>query len=215
MAYVRGNYFFLHAADPIVMGQYAAADRLVLRPLLGVAAAFFVSSLPTVARVAEERDFEKLRAMFLRSAGRIVAVMVAVVAVAWPSSAWVLARFAPEYAGAVWPFRILLVGACFMFVGQLARTYVAALGKYRTMMAFAGANLGVFVAVAWLLVPAHGGVGAALATTITEGVGATSLLVLVMTIFSRHRGTGVMPARESPVPASSPVSAARPDAALS
>ncbi len=181
MAYLRGNYLFLHHADPLIKGEYAAADRL-LRPLLGVAAALFVSSLPTVAILAEERDFKVLRRMFGKAVLRIAQVLTVLVAVAVPLSSLVLAKWAPAYAGAVGPFRILLVGSLFMFLNQLARTYIAGLGRYRTMMGLAFATLALYLVLAFVLIPRLGGVGAAWAVTLTEAASAGVLIALVFRI---------------------------------
>jgi O-antigen/teichoic acid export membrane protein len=184
MAYLRGNYFFLHGGDPIVQGEFAAADRL-LRPLLGVGAALSVSALPTVALLTEGRDYTLLRRSFATGALRIAQVLLALLVVAWPLSAWLLSRFAPAYSGSIVPFRILLVGAFFTFLAQLGRTYVAGAGRYQAMMALAAANLAVYIVLGKLLIPNGGAVGAALATAFTEVIGAGALVVFALVMLRR------------------------------
>lgn len=184
--YARGNYFFLHDAAASVRGEFAAADRLV-KPVLVVAAALFVSSLPTVATLASERNFALLRGLFLRTTARIVVMLAPIVAVAWYFTAVLLQRFAPEYAGAVWPFRILSVGAAFMFLNNLSTTYIIALGKFRALMLVAMLNLVVYLVLASQLIPAHGAVGAALSTTLMEGVNALMQIGIVLMLLREAR----------------------------
>jgi O-antigen/teichoic acid export membrane protein len=165
------------------MGEYAAADRL-LRPLLGISAAMSLSALPTVAAYAERREFPLLRRTFWGSVGRTSAVIGAILVLAWPGSAWLLHRFAPEYQGALWPFRILLVGALFMFLNQLARTYLLGLGRYRDVMFSTAASLALYAVLGLVMIPRHGALGgamgAALATAITEALASVALVLVVL-----------------------------------
>jgi O-antigen/teichoic acid export membrane protein len=200
--YARGNFFFLHDAPAVMRGEFAAADRLV-KPVLIVASALFVSSLPTVATLASEKNFALLRRMFLRSTLRVGQVLVPVIALAWYFTSWLLEQLAPEYAGAVWPFRILSIGAAFMFLNNLATTYIVALGQFRAIMFVSIVNLFVYLLLASSLIPALGAVGAALSTAAMEGCNSLMQVAIVLVLLGRKpRGAaGDAPRPEEPDPA--------------
>ncbi|GAC1542241.1 MAG: hypothetical protein NVS3B10_06680 [Polyangiales bacterium] len=184
MAYVRGSYFLLHSAGPAVVGEYAAADRLV-RPVLALAGALFASSLPTVAVLATERDWSTLVRLYRKAIVRILQATIPIVIAAWLLSAWLLRRFVPEYAGASAPFGILAAGAVFMFVNQLSTTFVVALGKFRLIMTVAMVNLVVYVALATQLIPRWQATGAATATAVMEVVNTCMQVVIVFALLRR------------------------------
>jgi O-antigen/teichoic acid export membrane protein len=190
MAYVRGSYFLLHEAGPVVQGEYAAADRLI-RPVLGLAAALFVSSLPTVAVLAAEHDYATLRRIYGKATLRIVLITTPVIIAAMFLSRILLRRFVPEYASSVVPFCILAVGLIFMFVNQLSTTFVVALGKFRVIMLVALTNLVVYVFLATRLIPHYKATGAALATSLMEAVNTCMQIVIVFSLLKaaqrRHR----------------------------
>lgn len=186
MIYLRGAYLVLHGGDPVAAGEYAAADRL-LRPSLGLAAILSVSALPTLTALAKAGEWRALRRGFARSAWRTMQIVGLIVAIAWPGSAWLLRHFAPEYVGAIWPFRMLLLGLPFIFVNQLARTYALGLGRYRAVLAVSALNLGVFGVLAFTLVRGHGALGAAIATLITEVVACGVFVVLTVFVLREER----------------------------
>jgi O-antigen/teichoic acid export membrane protein len=66
MVYCRASCFLLHNAGPAVQGEFAAADRLV-KPILVLAAAVVVSSLPTIAGMAAREEFVELLRVYKRS----------------------------------------------------------------------------------------------------------------------------------------------------
>lgn len=189
--YMRASYIFLHEAGHAVQGQYAAADRL-LRPVLAISAAVFVSSLPTVAQLAAQREYGKLLTTYKRSVARVTIGLAPVVAASWFLAAWLLKRFAPEYTDAVTPFRIMIAGTFFLFLNQLSTTYIMALGKFRLIMCVALVNLAVYVVLASWLVPKYGATGAALATSLMEGVNTTMQLTIVGVLLKRVAGQGVV-----------------------
>ncbi len=189
MAYSRGSYFFLNAAGPLAQGEYAAADRLV-KPVLHVAGALFMSSLPTVAVLAAERKFTALRGLYVKGIIRLLQALIPFVLVAWVLAGWLLRKFAPEYAGATTPFRVLSTGALFMFINQLSTIFIVALGKFRAIMAVAIVNLFVYLGLASVLVPRWGAVGAATATSVMEAVNTAMQVVLVLTLLRRSAVSG-------------------------
>ncbi|HEV3140013.1 MAG TPA: polysaccharide biosynthesis C-terminal domain-containing protein, partial [Vicinamibacterales bacterium] len=179
IAYSRGSYFLLRSAGAVVQGEYAAADAMV-RPLLSIAGAIFMSTLPTVALLAADQNFEALRRAYLRSIVRFTQVLLLLLAAAWIVAPFLLRRYAPEYTNATLPFRILSVGALFMFLNQLSTTFVVALGRFRVIMANSAVNLAVYLALATRLIPRYGAAGAAAATSIMEAINTIIQIVIVL-----------------------------------
>jgi len=176
--YTRASYFLLHRSGATVQGEFAAADRLT-RPVLALAAALFVSSLPTIAQLAARHEFALLKVAYRKTVVRVILGLGPILAVAWYLAAWLLTRFAPEYAASIWPFRILMLGTFFMFMNQLSSAFIMALGKFRIIMGVALINLVVYLALAPWLIAEHGASGAALATTLMEGINTLMQLVVV------------------------------------
>jgi O-antigen/teichoic acid export membrane protein len=186
MAYSRLSYFLLHDAGPAVQGEYAAADRLIA-PFLGLAGAVVISSLPTLATLAGEHRYAELTAAYRRSLIRVVAILVPVAALAWLLTGFILRNVVPEYAGATWPFRILSIGAVFMFLNQMSSSFIIALGRFRLIMVVALLNFVVYVALATQLIPRYRAVGAAISTATMEGVNTLMQIVIVFMLLSDAR----------------------------
>jgi PST family polysaccharide transporter len=179
--YSRGSYFLLHQAGAHVQGEYAAADKL-LRPVFGIAGALFASALPTVAAVAVERDFHRILRMYASSIRRLVFVVVPILGCTYFVTPWLLRYFVPDYAGAVGPFRWLSFGAVFMLLNQLSTMFVIALGRFQLILKVAIVNFVVYFGLAWYLVPRWQATGAAIATTVMEGINTVIQLVLVFAL---------------------------------
>jgi O-antigen/teichoic acid export membrane protein len=182
--YTRASYFLLHGAGASVQGEYAAADRL-LKPVMAVAGAVFLSSLPTVAGLVANRKHAVLQSSYRRSVVQVTLSFLPIAALAWLLASWLLRRFAPEYSGAIWPFRVLVVGAFFMFLNMLSTTYIIALGKFRTIMLMAVCNLFVYLLLALYLIPSYGAIGAAIATSTMEAVNTLMQLTVVHRLLGR------------------------------
>lgn len=183
--YTRASYFFLHDAGYAVQGQYAAADRLI-RPVLAIAGALVVSSLPTIAQLAAKREFTKLVVTYKRAVVRVALALTPIAVAAWFLAAWLLRRYAPEYSDAVTPFRILVIGTFFLFLNQLSTIYIIALGKFRLIMSVALVNLAAYVPIAMYLVPRYGATGAALSTCLIEVLNAVMQLTITYVLLSRY-----------------------------
>jgi len=182
--YTRASFFFLHGAGEVAEGVYGAADRLV-RPLLSIASALFVSSLPTIASLAAELKFEQMRATYRTAIARILAFSLPLAIAAWFLASFLLRRFAPAYSSAVWPFRVLLLGTFFMFLNMLSTAFVLALGEFRAIMAVVLANLVVYLLLASRFVPRYGALGAAISTSVMESVNTLMQLSLVFYMLRR------------------------------
>jgi O-antigen/teichoic acid export membrane protein len=188
MVYGRAGYFLLRACGPYEQGQYAAADGLA-RPILAVAGAIFVSMMPTVSAMAVRSDYAGLRALYRRTLLSILAALAPVLGLAWFFSAWLLHRFAPPYAGAVWPFRVLAAGTFFIFLNIVSALFLTAMGKFRIMIVIALIDLAVYLLLSSQLIPAYGALGAAMTTTLMEGVNVIVDLAVITRLL------GVWPAR--------------------
>ena len=184
--YSRASYFLLHRSGPTIQGEFAAADRLT-RPVLALGAALFVSSLPTIAQLAARREFAQLMAAYKQTILRVTLGLCPILAGAWYLAAWLLGKFAPAYAASIWPFRILMLGTFFMFMNQLSSAFIMALGQFRVIMGVALINLVVYLSLAPWLIEQHGASGAALATTVMEGVNTLMQLVVVYVLLRSAR----------------------------
>jgi O-antigen/teichoic acid export membrane protein len=182
--YSRASYVLLHRSGPTVQGEFAAADRLT-RPVLALAAALFISSLPSIAQLAARGDIAQLRKAYGRMLQRVTLGLTPILAAAWFFAAWLLARFAPAYSAAIWPFRTLIVGTFFMFLNQMSSAFIMALGRFRLIMSVAIVNLLVYLAIAPGFVAQHGARGAALATTVMEGINTLMQLAIVYALLKR------------------------------
>lgn len=187
--YSRGSYFLLHRAGPHVQGEYAAADKLI-RPVFGIAGALFASALPTVAAIAVERDFHRILRMYATSIRRLVLSVVPVLGCTYVVTPWLLRRFVPDYAGAVGPFRWLSFGAVFMLLNQLSTMFIMALGRFQLILNVALFNFAVYFALAVYLIPRWQATGAAIATTVMEGVNTIIQLVLVFALLRKSAAEG-------------------------
>jgi O-antigen/teichoic acid export membrane protein len=184
LLYSRAAYFFLHDIGPRAQGEFAAADRMI-KPVLAIAGAIFVSSLPTIADLAVKGEYRPLKASYKRALLGITAGVTPILAAAWFLSAWLLHRFAPVYADSIWPFRVLAVGAFFMFFNMLSATYIMALGKFRVIMTIAIVNLVVYLILASRLVPTHAAMGAAFSTSLMEAINTMMQVVVVYHLLNK------------------------------
>jgi len=72
-----------------------------------------------------------------------------------------------------------MLGSFFMFMNQLSSAFIMALGRFRIIMGVAVINLIVYLALAPWLIAEQGARGAALATTLMEGLNTLMQLVVV------------------------------------
>jgi O-antigen/teichoic acid export membrane protein len=182
--YLRASYFFLHANGAHEQGEFAAADRMI-RPILAIAGAVVVSSMPTIAVMAVKQDFATLRASYRQSLIGIALGVTPILAALWFLAAWLLNRFAPVYVGSIWPFRVLAVGAFFMSLNMMSTTFIMALGRFRIIMTIALVNLFTYLLLATRLVPAYGALGAAASTTVMESINAVIQALVVFYLLRR------------------------------
>jgi O-antigen/teichoic acid export membrane protein len=166
--YLRGAYWVLHD-QPVEIGLYAAADRLV-KPILTISATFVMSGLPTIARLVQAGDRRTLSIALTRVTTRTVLYSVPIVGASWLLAPLLLKWLVPAYAAAVWPFRLLSLSVVFVVITQLAYVFIMAMGRTRAIMVIACVNFVVYFGLAHALAPTYGARGAALATTVMEGI---------------------------------------------
>jgi O-antigen/teichoic acid export membrane protein len=181
MFYLRGSYFLLGSAGADALGQYAAADKLV-RPFITVSSAIVASSLPTVATIAADHQYERLQRIYYKAILRATSALIPIVIAASFAVPWGLARFAPAYLPAIGPFRILVFGGMFMFLNQISCTFIIGMGRFRTIMFIALGNMAIYFSLAAYLVPRYSASGAAAATSLMEGINTVVQLMAVRRI---------------------------------
>lgn len=184
ITYSRGSYFFLRQSGKLAQGEYGVADTLIV-PVLAIAGAVLISSLPTIATHAANGNYIELRRMYIRSIVRLLVGLIPMIGLAWFFAGWILHKYAPEYSGAVTPFRILLIGAGFMFLNQLSSTFITALQRLHLIMWVALVNLIVYLILASQLVPRYSSIGAAFATTIMESINSMIQVSIVFLLLRR------------------------------
>jgi O-antigen/teichoic acid export membrane protein len=184
MMYLRGSYLVLHSQGDVALGEYAAGDRLV-KPIMAVGSIFLASALPTIAVLVQEGAFATLMKAYRRTIARMLMVMLPALTATWFAAPLILQRFAPRWAGAVWPFRILSISVLFVFLNSLSSVFIIALGQLRLVTVVALVNLVVFFGLAFQLVPIYGAAGAATATTTMEGINTIMQLTIVGVLLRR------------------------------
>jgi O-antigen/teichoic acid export membrane protein len=145
--------------------------------------------LPTVSAMAVKADYVGLRALYRRTLLGILAALAPVLGLTWFFSAWLLQRFAPAYAGALWPFRGLALGTSFIFLNIVGALFLTALGKFRILMLIALLDLAVYLLLSSHLIPAYGAVGAAMTTTFMEGVNVIVDFAIIMRLLTKGQRT--------------------------
>lgn len=182
MLYLRGSYLVLHEHGDTVLGEYAAADRLV-KPVMMIGGVLLMSALPTISTLAQRRAFDTLRKAYATTVIRMLLGLAPVLGAVWFLAPWLLGRFAPQWVQAVWPLRILSFATVFMLLNSLSSVFIVALGALRVVSVIAVINLFIFFALARHWVPLYGASGAALSTMVMESINwvlQTSLVVWLM-----------------------------------
>lgn len=188
MTYLRGAYFLMHA-HPAAMGEYAAAEKLV-RPILTIGGVFIMSSLPTMARMAQESGVASLRAAYVKVLARMIAVLAPIVALAWLAAPFVLHTLVPSFSGAVWPFRVLTLSILPIFLTQFSFVIVVSLGRLYLVTVVAIFNALFYFTLASALIPRYSASGAAVATTVMESVNTVLQMSLAFHLTRTHAPRG-------------------------
>jgi O-antigen/teichoic acid export membrane protein len=152
---------------------------------------FLTSALPTISTLAQQRAFGTLQSAYVKTVARMLLGLGPVLGVVWFLAPWLLQRLAPDWVQAVWPLRLLSFATVFMLLNSLSSVFIVALGALRVVTLIALLNLVVFFTLAYRWVPTYGASGAAMATTVMEGVNCamqTTLVVWLMRRAAREEG---------------------------
>lgn len=180
-ALARTGYFWLDAllvrelCGAEEAGRYNGAYRLFnLALLLAVYASS--TALPLLARDAAED-----RSLVLRLGGGIAAAGIAIATLLALAAPWLLTTaFGPDYAAAAPSLQALCPGIAAVHLSSLALTRLTAQGRARAVATLSFVALGTNAVLDLLWIPAHAGLGAAWATSCTEGLVAALALLAVL-----------------------------------
>jgi O-antigen/teichoic acid export membrane protein len=165
------SYFVISAH---VIGQYDVAMSLAQIINFGMTTGLYGISIASFASVAATN--EKLLPKYWESLSRavVVAVVPAFVFAIFFADILVPAIYSPQYTAGVPFFQVYAVALIFtrFLGGGIAADYFLAAGKTRILLAASGASGLLNLALAFLLIPSFGAVGAVYATGISALVNA-------------------------------------------
>lgn len=170
------------------VGLYGLATRIV-EVALPLAAAFVGASFPFLSRDAATAP-ERVAA-HVRRGVRLLVLAAVPLAVALELAAPLVVRTlaGPAYAGAVLPVRILALSLPFSFVSTFLLFALIAGGLQRRVLPLVAASLALNVVLNVALVPELSTTAPALATLVTEVLGAACLAVIARRALLRTGGS--------------------------
>lgn len=174
---LRGNVFLLrHYAAATEVGYYSIAVQIVdVLAIIPTSVALVL--FPNLVR-DRERSWAATRRSCLLVAAALIATCGAVAALAGP---FIELVFGSSYSAAAPILRFMLPGVVAVGVTTIVSQYLAAHGLPRILLAiWAGAAV-LTAVLGLLLIPSHGGTGAAIALTITY------MIVALMVVFAGTR----------------------------
>ena len=152
-------------AGPIAAGFFGAANRLVQIAMIG-GLVLMGWIQPRFGEAYAVNDSGRLRRMWRQSllaAGALAAVPIIVV---WAAAPWLIGLLGPDFSGALSPLRWLLVGTLFWGTAVPAgNALLAVTGRERDLANIAWLQVGVTLALIFVLVPTLGADGGAIAYT--------------------------------------------------
>src|SRR4051794_38270276 len=175
-----GNY----RGDQWLIGATVGSHELGLYSI-AVAWAEMLFYLPGVLVLVQRPDLVRAgRADAVRSAARVcragfVASGVAAVALIIAAPVLCTVVFGPDFAGSVDDLRVLALGAVGIVAFELLRNVLTAQGMPGRASAAVGVAFVITVTLDLLLIPRHGGIGAAWATTIAYTCGGDAAALVV------------------------------------
>ncbi len=159
------------------VGLYGLATRLV-EVALPLAAAFVGASFPFLSRDAATAP-DRIAAQVRRGVRLLVLAAVPIAAALELAAPLVVRTLAgPAYAGAVLPARILALSLPFSFVSTFLLFALIAAGRQRQVLPLVVASLALNVVLNVALVPELSTTAPALATLVTEVLGAACLAAI-------------------------------------
>ena len=161
------------------VGIYGVAYRL-LEAVVAFPGFFYVSIFPLLSQGAARGDLANVREVTQRAFDLLVLSAVPLVAgtiVAAPEIVHALAG--AEFAAAVTPLRIVIVGAGLMFLSGLLSYVLIAVGRQARLLWVGLVTLTLNVGLNLALIPSYSYTAAAWVATASEALALVSLLVLV------------------------------------
>jgi O-antigen/teichoic acid export membrane protein len=176
-----GNY----RLDQWILGAIAGSRELGLYSV-AVAWAEALNYLPTTIALVQRpdlvrssrRDSARLAARAFRAAMLITVVLVGVVLIAAPFLCVTI--FGEDFRGSIDDLRVLVIGAFGIVAVKQLGNALTAQNKPTLATIATGIAFVVTVALDLILIPAHGGLGAAVASTLAYTVGAIAVTAIFM-----------------------------------
>ncbi len=166
--------------SPFDVGVYSAASP-TSRLILAFTSALYAVLLPSISELKAERSVPEVRAhlqrTYLLSAGGLIPVVL--LSILFAEDIISLLFPGEGYAGAVEPFKVLLVGSTFLGIFTINSAVFQGVGHPGTPMKIMAAAAVADVILNVILIPAMGIMGAAYATSLSfalAGVSSTLLL---------------------------------------
>jgi len=168
---------------PTAVGDYGAAGTFARAPFF-LLTAFYGVLLPLVASAHAAKNKELVREYISMAVRYLLLILLPALALLSSLAKEIVVFFyGDRFAAAGAPLSILCVGTGFLLVTVQLLTVLQASGKPVSGTVLMIVLLPVDVALCALLIPRYGGVGAALATTITAGLGFVAAAGLVFAAF--------------------------------
>ena len=165
------------------VGDYGAAGTFARAPFF-LLSAFYGVLLPLVASAYAAKNSELVREYISMAVRYLLVVLVPTLALLSSSATDVIVFFyGSRFAAAGGPLSILCIGTGFLLLTVQLLTVLQAAGRPISGTILMIALLPVDVALCAVLIPNYGGMGAALATTITAGLGFAAAAGLVFVTF--------------------------------
>ena len=166
--------------SPYEVGVYSAASP-TSRLLLAFSSALYAVLLPSVSELKPEKSVPEIRSHLQRAYLLTLGGLLPVVLISILYAGDIISILFPGegYAGAVEPFKILVIGATFLGVFTVNSAVFQGVGHPGTPMRIMAAAAGIDIVLNILLIPAMGIMGAAYATSLSfalAGVSSTLLL---------------------------------------
>lgn len=182
LSYTRASYFVLDGLGAAALGLYALADRIA-SPLLRLSGALSTTALPLFSELGRSDDPKALSGFYFRNLRRTGLMLLLGAAIAFGAVPPIIRVWFAEYEGALPILYVLYLGVCFMSVNQITSACLNGLGHFGWVAAVATLNLGVYAVGVTLFVEPYGALGAAIATTLMEGLNMLMQLGLLRRLF--------------------------------
>jgi O-antigen/teichoic acid export membrane protein len=173
----RSEFFFLdHYSTDTQIALYSVVFAVVAA-LIQLPDAIAAITLPAVATISGAGQSERVQRGFSRALRLVLLASLPVTAVAYAVGPTLLrVVYGPEFRDTATVLLIMLAPFPLLPLLSLSRAVLAGLGRLRVPLSIETGAAALNVALAFLLVPDHGAVGAAVANVAAQGTGAVLVL---------------------------------------